>query len=84
MCNALLFSNQNTIELIACHLALGTGFADTIRGFEDMSLEECRALGVNDSMIHVDFMVGCEDLSIDGITADGRKVAVFRQGKWCF
>jgi aminopeptidase len=60
------------------------GFADTIRGFENMSLEECRALGVNDSMIHVDFMIGTEDLNIDAITRDGKTVPVFRKGNWAF
>jgi aminopeptidase len=49
-----------------------------------MSLEECRALGVNDSMIHVDFMIGTEDLDIDAITRDGKTVPVFRKGNWAF
>ena len=60
------------------------GFADTIRGFEDMTLEDCRALGVNDSMIHVDFMIGTEDLNIDAITREGETVPVFRKGNWAF
>ena len=80
--SGLLFYNTLFDENAACHLALGTGFADTIRGFEDMSLEECRALGVNDSMIHVDFMIGTADMAIDAITRDGRTVPVFRNGNW--
>ncbi len=80
--SGLLFYNTLFDENAACHLALGMGFADTIGGFESMTLEECRALGVNDSMIHVDFMIGTADLAIDAITRDGRTVPVFRDGNW--
>lgn len=80
--SGLLFYNTLFDENAACHLALGMGFADTIRGFEEMSLEECRALGVNDSMMHVDFMIGTADMAIDAITRDGRTVPVFRNGNW--
>ena len=41
-------------------------------------------MGVNDSMIHVDFMIGCADLDIDGITPSGEKIPVFRKGSWVF
>ena len=80
--SGLLFCNTLFDENAACHLALGMGFADTIRGFEDMSLEECRALGVNDSMMHVDFMIGTADMAIDAITRGGETVPVFRNGNW--
>ncbi len=80
----LLFYETLFDENAACHLALGEGFADTIDGFEDKTLEECRALGINDSMIHVDFMIGYEGLDIDAITRDGRTVPIFRRGKWAF
>ena len=82
--SGLLFFNTLFDENAACHLALGHGFPDTIKGFEEKTLEECRALGVNDSMVHVDFMIGCEDLNIDAITRDGQTVAVFRNGNWAF
>ncbi len=82
--SGLLFYNTLFDENAACHLALGMGFADTIRGFENKSLEECRALGINDSMIHVDFMIGTEDLNIDAVTRDGKTVPVFRNGNWAF
>lgn len=82
--SGLLFYNTLFDENAACHLALGAGFADTIRDFEHKTLEECRALGVNDSMIHVDFMIGTEDLNIDAITRDGKTVPVFRGGNWAF
>ena len=82
--SGLLFYNTLFDENAACHLALGFGFPDTIRGFENKTLEECRALGVNDSMVHVDFMIGCKDLNIDAITRDGQTVPVFRAGNWAF
>ena len=47
-----------------------------------MSDEEIYALGVNDSIIHVDFMVGSEDLDITGYREDGTAVPVFRNGTW--
>ncbi|MBR4186744.1 MAG: aminopeptidase [Clostridia bacterium] len=80
----LLFYNTLFDENAACHLALGMGFADSIRDFEHKTLEECRALGVNDSMIHVDFMIGTADLSIDAVTRAGEVVPVFRNGNWAF
>ena len=46
--------------------------------------EECRDLGVNDSMVHVDFMIGTENLNIDAITREGKTVPVFRNGNWAF
>ena len=82
--SGLLFYETLFDENAACHLALGAGFADTIKGFENKTLEECRALGVNDSMIHVDFMIGYEGLDIDALTRDGRIVPIFRRGKWAF
>ena len=82
--SGLLFYNTLFDENAACHLALGAGFADTIRDYEHKSLEECREMGINDSMIHVDFMIGCEDMSIDAITRDGKTVPIFRNGTWAF
>ena len=82
--SGLLFYNTLFDENAACHLALGMGFADTIKGFEDMTLEECRLLGINDSMNHEDFMIGYEGLDIDAVTRDGRVVPIFRRGKWAF
>ncbi|MCR4905110.1 MAG: aminopeptidase [Clostridiales bacterium] len=80
----LLFYNTLFDENAACHLALGMGFADSIRDFEHKTLEECRALGINDSMIHVDFMIGTADLSIDAVTRAGEVVPIFRDGSWAF
>ena len=80
--SGIMFFNTLYDENASCHLALGMGFADCIRDFEKKTLEECRALGVNDSMVHVDFMIGTEDMNIDAITRDGRVVPVFRNGGW--
>ena len=82
--SGLLFYNTLFDENAACHLALGMGFADTINDFESKTLEECRALGVNDSMIHEDFMIGTPDLAITAHCRDGRTVEVFRDGTWAF
>jgi len=82
--SGLLFYNTLFDENAACHLAIGMGFADTIRDHHDKSLEECRALGVNDSMIHEDFMIGCDSMNIDAICRDGKTVPVFRNGNWAF
>ena len=65
-------------------MAIGMGFADTIRDFEKKTLDECRALGVNDSMIHEDFMIGCDTMNIDAICANGKVVPIFRNGNWAF
>ena len=80
----ILFYNTLFAENACCHLALGMGFADTIRDFEHKTLDECRALSVNDSMIHEDFMIGTADLSIDALCEDGRTVPLFRNGTWAF
>ena len=80
----LLFCNTLFDENACCHLALGMGFPDTIRDHHSKTLEECRALGVNDSMIHEDFMIGTPDLEITAHCRDGRAVPIFRNGTWAF
>jgi aminopeptidase len=82
--SGLLFFNTLFDENAACHLAVGRGFADTIKDYENKTLEECRALGINDSMIHVDFMIGYEGLDIDAVTRDGKNIPIFRKGHWAF
>ena len=82
--SGILFYNTLFDENAACHLALGMGFADTIDNFQEKTLEQCRELGVNDSMIHEDFMIGCDTMNIDGIRADGCSVPIFRNGNWAF
>ena len=82
--SGILFYNTLFDENAACHLALGMGFADTIENFHEKTLAECRALGVNDSMIHEDFMIGSQDMNIDAVCADGKTVPIFRDGNWAF
>ncbi len=71
-------------ENASCHLAMGAGYADTIRDHHSKTLQECQELGINDSMIHVDFMIGCDTMNIDAICEDGSTVAIFRNGNWAF
>ena len=82
--SGLLFYNTLFDENASCHLAMGRGFADTIKDFQNKSLDECRELGINDSMIHVDFMIGCDTMNIDATTRDGKIVPIFRNGNWAF
>ena len=82
--SGILFYETLFDENAACHLAVGMGFADTIDNFQDKTLEECRELGINDSMIHVDFMIGCDSINIDATCADGTIVPIFRNGNWAF
>ena len=82
--SGLLFYNTLFDENAACHLALGMGFPDTIADFQNKTLEECRSLGINDSMIHEDFMIGCDSMNIDALCADGSTKPIFRNGNWAF
>ena len=82
--SGLLFYSTLFDENAACHLAVGAGFTDTIRDNHSKTLEECRALGINESMVHEDFMIGCDTMNIDAVCADGKAVPVFRNGNWAF
>ena len=82
--SGILFYNTLFDENASCHLAMGRGYADTIDGFENMTREECHKLGLNDSMIHVDFMIGCDSMNIDATCADGSVVRIFENGNWAF
>ena len=80
----ILFFNTLYDENAACHLALGIGFNNTIKDFEKYTNEEIKKMGVNDSGIHVDFMIGSKDLKITGYTKDGKQVPIFKNGNWAF
>ena len=82
--SGILFWNTLYDENASCHMALGRGFDCCIKDFAKYTKEELTAMGLNDSMIHVDFMIGCDTLDIDGITGSGEKIPVFRKGLWCF
>lgn len=79
--SGILFYETLFDENACCHAALGMGFNDTIDGYLTKTNEECRALGINDSMIHVDFMIGADDLNITGYK-DGKAVPIFVNGTW--
>ena len=80
--SGLMFFNTLFDENACCHVAAGAGFSEVLDGFMDMSDEEILAKGVNDSLIHVDFMVGSDDLHIVGIHEDGSETDVFLNGTW--
>lgn len=78
----LLFYNTLFDENAACHLAFGEAYAECVKGGESMSKDELKARGLNDSITHVDFMVGTADLSITGRTHDGKEVPIFVDGNF--
>lgn len=80
----ILFYNTLFDENAACHIAFGEGFTNCLEDYESLTLEQCRERGINDSLIHVDFMIGTEDLNITAITKDGSRVEIFRNGNWAF
>lgn len=79
-----LFYNTLFDENAACHLALGFGFDECVKGFENMTKEELYEIGVNDAGNHTDFMIGSDDLSIDGVDEHGNVHPIFRNGTWAF
>lgn len=80
--SGILFYSTLFDENASCHLALGEGYSSCLKDFEKYTPDEARAVGVNESMIHEDFMIGAPDLNITGITADGREVPIFVNGDW--
>ena len=69
-------------ENACCHCALGMGFKEVLPDGDDLTPAQAQEKGINDSIIHVDFMVGADDLSIDGIRPDGSATPIFRNGTW--
>lgn len=80
----LLFYNTLFDENASCHLALGKAYPVCLEGGEKMNSAELAAAGVNDSLIHEDFMVGTADLEIEGITRGNHKIPVFKAGNFAF
>lgn len=80
----LTFCNTLFDENASCHLALGRGFTECIKGYENYTKEQCFEMGLNDSIIHEDFMIGSKDLSIVAYIRDGKKVQIFENGNWAF
>ncbi len=80
----LLFYNTLFDENASCHLAFGSAYPNCIVGGEELNAEQQKARGLNQSITHVDFMVGTQDLSITGITQDGTEIPVFIDGNFAF
>ena len=80
----ILYYNTLFDENASCHLALGRGFSNCLRGYENFTEDDIKARGVNDSMIHVDFMIGNDELAVDGVAASGERIPIFRDGNWAF
>lgn len=78
----VLFYNTLFDENASCHIALGAAYPTTVKGGNEMSTEELLENNVNDSIIHVDFMIGTKDLNIVGKKYDGTEVPVFKDGNW--
>jgi len=80
--SGILFFNTLFDENAACHIALGQSYSDTVTGGKEMSPEELLNKGANQSLIHVDWMIGSAEIDIDGITSAGETVPVMRKGEW--
>ncbi len=77
-----LFFNTLFDENASCHLAIGEAYPTCLGGGKGLSKEELLARGANDSLTHVDFMIGSQQLDIDGVLDDGTSVPLFRAGRW--
>ena len=80
--SGILFYNTLFDENASCHLAIGKAYPTTIKNGSSLSTAELKDLGANDSVEHVDFMIGTDDLIVTGITKDGKKIPVFTDGDW--
>ena len=77
-----LFFNTLFDENASCHLAIGKAYPTCIKNGENLTKKELESLGVNDSVEHVDFMIGTKDLQVYGIEKNGKETAVFIDGDW--
>lgn len=80
----ILYFNTLFDENASCHLAIGKAYPICIKNGETMNKEEMEKAGVNDSLTHVDFMIGTQDLEIIGITSAGVEMPVFKNGNFSF
>lgn len=80
----IIFFNTLYDENASCHLAFGKAYSLCIKDGEKMSEEELLKEGANDSLTHVDFMIGTKDLQITGTTYDNKKFDIFVNGNWAF
>jgi aminopeptidase len=80
--SGLLFYNTLFDENAACHIALGQCYSKCFLGGGALTPEQITAQGGNTSLIHIDWMIGSNEVDIDGVHEDGRRVPVFRKGEW--
>jgi len=80
--SGLLFLNTLFDENAASHIALGQAYSTCIQGGDKLKPEELAARGANESLIHVDWMIGSGKMDIDGITATGTAEPLMRHGEW--
>ena len=78
----ILFFNTLYDENASCHLAIGMGFPECLEGGLDMNKEQLLDAGINQSVVHVDFMVGTDDMDIWGVDKDGAETQIFVNGQW--
>ena len=78
----LVFYDTLFDENASSHIALGASIVQAVPGASEQTAEERHARGVNHSSIHTDFMIGSNELEIDGVTADGEAVPIIRNGDW--
>ncbi len=82
--SGIMFYETLFDENASCHLALGRGYSNCVRDYDKYTLAELKEMGVNDSSIHVDFMIGSDDLRVVGICDDGTEFEIFKNGNWAF
>ena len=80
--SGLVFFNTLFDENAASHIALGQSYMSCLRDGDKLTPEQLAAKGANDSLIHVDWMIGSAELDIDGITASGAVEPLMRGGEW--
>ncbi len=80
--SGLLFLNTLFDENAACHIALGQAYSTCLKDGDKLTPEQLAAKGANDSLIHVDWMIGSGEIDVDGITAAGKAEPVLRRGEW--
>lgn len=78
----IMFYNTLFDENAFCHLAIGKAYPVCLKGGDALCSEELEKEGVNDSLLHEDFMIGTADLEITGVTKDGREISIFEKGNF--
>ena len=82
--SGIMFYETLFDENASCHFAIGRGFTNAVRDYDKYTNQEMKEMGVNDSAIHVDFMIGTADMSIVGIKKNGERFEIFKNGNWAF